>query len=475
MKREFKAHPLMIFSIIKPFLLILLIPVLRGIVKYIENGKVTTILGQEIAVLLVILIYGVLRWRLFRLTLDDDAVTVRDGLFMERKAVIPISGLSSVQSEQTPLDYILGSVTFRINTEAGSRQKTDYSFKLSRKDARTVEDLLYGHKSGEPVRFSPFKIALLAAATSSAFTGMLVGVPILNNTAKLAGVGVNEILEQLNTVSNKFQTYFPPIVNTVTLILLGSFLVSFIYSFFKYLRFRIFLNEDRVEVRSGLFVVQRTSFKKRSINNVIIEQSPLMILLKRYAMKVNVGGYGEAKAESQVLVPCGKYRELKNMFSDYFPFLTLSGNPLKSKVGFVHLNRYYFWGEIFAGILLLLSVYFGLGFREFSRLVVFITFILGCLIIYYMYLCYCEYKVCTARFGNTVYARGKRGLRKVRLYCPKEKIGEIKIYRYPVDPIYKTCNIKITIRSETADSMVVRHLDYEDTKKEIFDCYGIKE
>ena len=255
MKREFKAHPLMIFSIIKPFLFILLIPVLRGIVKYIENGKVTTILGQEIAVLLVILIYGVLRWRLFRLTLDDDAVTVREGLFMERKAVIPISGLSSVQSEQTPLDYILGSVTFRINTEAGSRQKTDYSFKLSRKDARTVADLLYGHKSGEPVRFSPFKIALLAAATSSAFTGMLVGVPILNNTAKLAGVGVNEILEQLNSVSNKFQTYFPPIVNIATLILLASFVVSFIYSFFKYLRFRIFLNEDRVEVRSGLFVI----------------------------------------------------------------------------------------------------------------------------------------------------------------------------------------------------------------------------
>ena len=59
MKREFKAHPLMIFSIIKPFLFILLIPVLRGIVQYIEYGYVTTILGQEIIVLLAILIYGV--------------------------------------------------------------------------------------------------------------------------------------------------------------------------------------------------------------------------------------------------------------------------------------------------------------------------------------------------------------------------------------------------------------------------------
>ena len=475
MKREFKAHPLMILSIIRPFLLIHLIPVFRGIVQYAKNGEITQILGMEIFLLSLIVVYGIFRWYFFKLTLTHNTVTVRDGIFTVREAVIPIIGLSSVQSEQSPLDYIFGSVTFRINTEAGSRQKTDYAFKLSRKNAHIVSDLLYGQKSGEPIRFSPFKIALLAAATSSAFTGMLVGVPILNSTAKLAGLGVNEVLDRINTVSSKFQTYFPPIVNSVTLVLLCAFGISFVYSFFRYLKFRIFLNDDRIEVRSGIFVMLRTSFKKSSVNNVKIEQTPLMLFLKRYAMKVNVGGYGEAKSESQVLVPCGKYKEIKSMFSDYFPFLKPSGNPLKSKVGAIHLNRYYFWAEIFALILIVASVYCGLVFKEFSRLVVFITFILGCLLIYYAYLCHCEYKVCMARFGDTVFVRGKKGLRKCRLYCPKERVGEIKIQRFPIDPIYKTCNIKITVRSETADSMVVRHLVYEDAKKEIFDCYGITE
>lgn len=475
MKREFRAHPLMIFTIMKPFLLILLIPVLRGVIQYLKNGEITRILGIEILLFAIITIFGIMRWRAFRLICTESTVTVRDGVFLVRNAVIPISGLSSVQSEMSPLDQIFRSVTFRINTEAGSREKTDYSFKLSPKNAREVSKLLYGEKSGDPVRFSPVKIAILAAATSSAFTGILLGVPILNSAAKLAGLGVNELLDRLNAVSSKFETYFPPIVNTISLILLASFGISFVYSFFRYLRFRIFLNDDRIEVRSGVFVMLRTSFKKASINNVKIEQTLLMNFLKRYAMKVNVGGYGEAKSESQVLIPCGKYRELKEMFSDYFPFLKPSGRTLKSKVGAIHLNRYWFWAEIFAGILLALALIFGLRFEEFGRLVAFITLILGLILLYYTYLCYNEYKNCQVRFGEAVYGRSKKGLRKCRFYCPKDRVGEIKLYRYPFDPLYKTCNIRIITRSETADNILVRHLDFEDTKAEIFRCYGIKE
>ncbi len=475
MKKEFRAHPLMIITIMKPFLFILLIPVLRGVIQYIKNGQPTRILGMEIFLFTLITLFGVVRWRSFRLVCSEKTVTVRDGIFFIRTAVIPIGGLSSVQSEQSPLDYIFRSVTFRINTEAGSRDKTDYSFKLSRKDSHTVSDLLYGHKSGEPVRFSPVKIAILSAATSSAVTGILVGVPFLNGVAKLAGLGVNEVMDELNRVSAKFQTYFPPIVNTVTLILLASFLISFVYSFFRYLKFRIFLDDNRIEVRSGLFVMLRTSFKKASVNNVKIEQTFLMMLLRRYAMKVNVGGYGEAKSESQVLIPCGRYRELKAMFSDYFPFLKPKGEPLKSKVGAVHENRYLFWAEIFAAVLLSAAFYFGSRFEEFGLLVLFVTFVLGFIIVFYALLCHIEYKRCEVRFDKTVFARGKKGLRKCRFYCPRERVGEIKIARYPPDKYFKTCNVKIVTRSESADAIVVRHLDYEDVRREVYRCYNITE
>jgi hypothetical protein len=106
---------------------------------------------------------------------------------------------------------------------------------------------------------------------------------------------------------------------------------------------------------------------------------------------------------------------------------------------------------------------------------VFATFVIGAVLLYYTYLCRYEYKTCEARFGSAVTAKSKRGLRKCRFYCPKERVGEIKLYRYPPDMYFKTCNIKIITRSETADSILVRHLDFEETKRNVFECYGITE
>ncbi len=475
MKREFKAHPLMVLSLIKPFLFVLLLPVARGLLQYVQDRHITPILRVEIVLFLIIIIAGFLRWRAFRLCCDQNTVTVRDGVFFVREAVIPISGISSVQSEQTPLDYLFHSVTFFINTEAGNSKSTDYKFKLSRNDSHEVSDLLYGKEKGERVRFSPVKIAILAAATSSAFTGLLVAVPIISNSARLLGVGINEVLDQINAVSHKFQTYFPPIVNTVSLVLLASLIISFIYSFLKYVNFRLYLNSDRIEVRSGLFVVSRTSFKKKSVNNVKIEQTILMKLIRRYAMKVNVGGFGEAKSESQILVPSGKYREIKGMFSDYFPFLTPCGRLFKSHRGALHENRYLFWAELFFLGLIAAALYFGYTFTEFGSFIVFLTLVLGFVIFYYAFLCHQEYKSCCVRLGSTVFARGKKWLRSCRLYCPKDKVGEIKLVRYPPDSIFKTCNIKIIIRSEMNESLTIRHLDYETLRQEIFNCYGINE
>lgn len=475
MKHEFRAHPLMIFDIVKPFLLIFLIPVARSLIQYFKNGEIERILGAEVFVFSGILLYAILRWRAFRLILTKNTITVRAGLILVKRAVIPISGLSSVQSEQTPLDYILRSLTFRLNTEAGSREKTDYQFKLSKKDSRQLSELLYGKKQSEPVKFSAVKIALLAVATSSAFAGMLVGVPIINGAARLFGLGFEELYEEIAIVSNRFETYFPPIVNTITFILLGCYLISFTYSFLRYLNFRLFLDENRIEVRSGFFVKIRTAFKKDSVNNIKIEQTFLMLLLRRYAMKVNVGGYGVSKSESQVLVPSGKYAEIREQFSEYFPFLMPNAAIIKSRPGIIHENRFLIWAELFFILTAAASIYSAYRFEEFSIFILFVTIVVSLVILYYAYLCVSEYKRGMLRFGETVFASGKKGLRRCQLYCSKERAGEIKLIRYPTDFYFKTCNVKITVRSETADNITIKHLDFLEVKDAIFNSFGIDE
>jgi len=453
----------------------LLIPLIRGFVQYYRNRKIMPTLNWGIVVFIAIIIFGVFRWLSFRLVCDEKTVFVQTGVIFVRKALIPISGLSSIQSDQSPLDYIFAAVTYRINTEAGSREKTDYKFKLSRKNSHAVSELLYGKKKSEPVRFSAVKVAILAAATSSSFAGMLIGVPILNSAARLLGLGFEEVLDEITSVSNRFETYFPPIVNTITLILLFAYLISFIYSFLRYLNFRLFLEEERIEVRSGFFVKLRTAFKKASVNDVKIEQSFLMLILRRFALKVNVGGYGESKSESEVLVPSGKYSQILNQFSGYFPFLKPTGKAMKSKRGIIHKNRYLFWAEIFFILLVATAIYSACTFDEFGRFILFSTFVVGGIICYYAYLCLSEYSRGCVRIGETIYAGGKKGLRRCQLYCPKERVGQIEIKRYPPDYYFKTCNVKITVRSETADNITVRHLAYEQVKQAIYECYNLNE
>ena len=48
MKKIFKAHPLMILSFVKPFLFVLLLPVIKGFLQYVTVKTVDGVLGLEI-------------------------------------------------------------------------------------------------------------------------------------------------------------------------------------------------------------------------------------------------------------------------------------------------------------------------------------------------------------------------------------------------------------------------------------------
>lgn len=477
MIKTFKAHPLMIFTFLKPFLFILLIPLFNGIRQYIVYKTYDNILGLELFLFAIIMVIAVLRWHCFSLICDTDkkTITIKNGLLFKRKATILISRLSSVQTTKNPIDAVLRAVTYRINTEAGTTFKADFEFKLSNKNSTEVSDLLYGKHDSVVFSFSAIKVAVLAATTSSALAGIVVGVPVLNRAGKLLGLAISDMLfNEINHVSSKIQTYFPPMVNTITLIILLSYLISFIYSFLKYVNFKLFLEHDKLEVRSGFFVRARTSFKKSAINDIKIEQTAIMILLRRFAMKVSVGGYGDSKSESEVIIPLEKNKEMKSRFLDYFSFLLNDKkgiSPKKSnltKSRFLTLPTLYFLLTIVAAIIL------SLKFEDFTRFILFLTCVVSGIIFCYAYLCLFEYKHGTVKLGENIFLKSNKAFRTCEIYCPKENVGEIRITRFPPDYFYKTCRVRVCVRSERADSLRVRHLDYQTVKKEVYKCFNIE-
>ena len=475
MKKEFQAHPLMIIKLIKPFLFVLIFPLLKGVLQYLIKGEVTGVLTLELIAFAVITLVAALRCSSFRLICGKSTVTVKMGIIMRSKSVISISRLSSVQTEQNPIDAVVGAVTYRINTEAGPKGSADFEFKLSQKDSKEVSRLLFGDKTPTAVKFSVLKVAVMAATTSSAVTGMIIGVPIINKTGKLLGLALDKMLfDEINNVSGQVQSYFPPIVNTVTIILLMAYAVSFFYSLFKYINFKLFLEEDNLEVRSGFFIRSRTSFKKRSVKDVIIDQTPLMRIFKRYAMKVSVGGYGNSKSETAVIVPSGRRGEIKRQFSIYFPFLAPDGKLLHAKRDNRTKRRFLFWPTLWFVTVIIVSTALTLIFKSFSRLILFLTVVACCVIMYCAYLCIFEFRFGKLKMGNNIFAQTVKGFNTCELYCPRENVGQIKLIRNIPDIPHKTCKVVVTVCSESADSIKVRHLNYDEVKKSIAECYGIE-
>ncbi len=477
MKKIFKAHPLMIFGFLKPTLLILFLPVIKGAVQYLTERNFEGVMGLFIFVLCAILGVAVLRWRSYTLVCNerDKVVTIKYGVFFRRVAKIDITKLSSVQTTQNPIDFIFRAVTFKINTEAGTHNRTDFEFKLSVKNSKEVSALLYG--SGEPkaVKYSALKVAILAATTSSAFTGMLVAVPLINRAGNLLGIGLSDmLLNEINNISSKIETYFPPIINTITLIVLIAYFISFIYSFFKYINFKLFLEKDKLEVRSGLIVRTRTSFRKSAINDIKVEQTLLMQLLRRYALKVSVGGYGDTKSESEVIIPLGANKEIKNKLSEYFPFFVPDEKGIRPTRNRLTQSRYLFLPAIYFLAIIGISIWFVLIFEDLTRFILFLTLVAGMMIVGYAYMGLFQYNKSMISFGDNIFARSNRGYRTYEMYCPKENVGEIRIVRFLPDLWYNTCRVRVLVRSEHADNIRVKHLDYDVVKNAAYKCFDIE-
>ena len=121
------------------------------------------------------------------------------------------------------------------------------------------------------------------------------------------------------------------------------------------------------------------------------------------------------------------------------------------------------------------SVVLAILFTDFGRLILFLSIVALCIVFYYAYICIFEYNNGKIMFGENIFAKSARWLRTCELYCPKEKVGQIKITRFLLDMRQNTCRIRITVCSESADSIRVRHLDYPTVIKEVYREYNLYE
>ena len=473
LKRSYTAHPIMAVYYLKPFLFVLLIPLFNALIDALFKQEINGVLLNEIILASIISVCSVIKWRRFSVTVTDSRIIICYGLFFYRKVEIPKEKISSIQTLRHLTDRIFGSVTLRINTESGRKGKADFEIKVSVRDAESISAELFLKDAARTIKFSAIRVALTAAAASSAFTGLIFIVPTIKQSGILLGTAIEEIvLARITEASAAISRIIPPVINTVTIVFLLLYGVAFLISFFKYVNFKVRIVDGVMEIISGLITRFSIVFKIKSVNSAIIEQTPLMRFFGRYLVRVSIGGYGDNKGYKAVVIPSAKEKEVKTLFSEFFPNIQAQSELIKPHNR--SRGRFYFVPTIF----LLLCVAFYFVFRAlfpvFDKILGFALIISLIVIVYYYNLAEYNFKNSAISISNVLYAKYTRWSSTRKTFCEADRVGVVCVTKWPTDRKYKTCNIRITERSESAESITVKHVPYCKIKEQLSKFYGIE-
>ncbi len=472
-KKTYTAHPIMTLYYLKPFLFVLLIPLFNALIDALFKQEVSGVLLNEIILTAIISTYSVIKWKRFSITMTDSSIIICSGLFFRRTATIPKEKISSVQILRHITDRVFGSVTLRINTESGRKGKADFEIKMNIRDAENIQAELFSSESARTIKFSAIRVALMAAAASSAFTGLIFIVPVIKQTGVLLGTAIEEIVfARINEASAAISRIIPPVVNTVTIVFLSLYGIAFLISFFKYTNFRVRFIDGIIEITSGLITRFNIAFKVKSVNSAIIEQTPLMRFFGRHLVRVSIGGYGDNKGYKAVVIPSAKSAEVKVLFSEFFPGVRKQTVLIKPHSRSRH--RFYLIPTIFLGICLIAYVILKEIFPVFNEILNFVLIVSLAILIYYYNLAEYNFKNSGISVSDILYAKYTRWSSAREMFCEAHRVGIIHITKWPADRRYKTCNVRITERSESAESITVKHIPYSDIKSQLSSFYGIE-
>lgn len=470
----FKAHPVFMYNMLKRFVFVLILPVLKGAVQYVLYRRISGVILLESVALIFILFLSVWRLVSFRIVIKDDYLYITDGVIIKKRAALPIAEISTITVTANFILDLLKAKNVSINTESGIYGKKDFSFKLYKTDVDRLLDMVYGKKPQIEVRFTAEKIALLSATASSELTGLIVGGPIIYRLGKLLNIGVLAVLNDITELSKSIKSYFPPVVNAITIAFIAVYGVSFLVALARNMFFRISVGGKRIEIKSGLYYKRQRTFLVSSVKDVCIAQTPLMRAFRIYTMRVGIGGYGGENGEKSTVVPAMTKKDIKSDFSFLFPVLNCKPEFINPKKDSFSRRRFLLLPNIYALLIFGITAGLIILLPSFERLFLFGGLVSLGFDLYFGFISVKKQNTGGISFGEEVVAKGISGYTYYEMYTKKNNIGKITVKRYPVDVIQNTCRVSVAVRSESADKVKVLMLPYNELKKQIEKVYGIK-
>lgn len=481
---EYKAHPFMLFHFLKPYLYILLIPTAQGLLSYFLGGSLTSLIVGECLTVAILLGLSIVKLLRFRLYIGEDHIKVTSGVLILSESVVPFDRIATTFVRSDPFLWLAKCVEIRLNTEAGRPGNPDFRMIVHESATVKLRKILSPTDvHTERVSLPAGRLIIMAAVTSSSTTGLLIAAPVVNQVGKLLGEGFTErfydrITEAVDAAvgvaGNHLGILIPPIAGVIALFLLAGFAVSFLLSIFKNLPMRFERRGDKMMVSAGSLIRRRTGFLMSGVNCVSIIQNPVMMFLRRYNVKVGIAGFGNRRDETSVAIPAAGSDEVYRLTKAILPGVSMDARPeirppKKAFPFFCTLPA------IFMIAIPVAAMIFSILLPDFSELIWFLAFVAAMFDLVFFMVSVRRFQREGITIGDEFCALGLDWLSfsMVELHCPAEKVGVIRVLRFPADHLSGVCRVKITVRSEGAERINAALLDEKQVAAALRERYGI--
>lgn len=296
-----RLHPIYmlfpLFNTIKGLLPLIIITLLQG-VKWSElNGYIY--LGILAGVTLLLFL-GLLGWRKFSFTVEEDRIVIRKGILFRDEKTIYFGRIHSVNLEQPLLQRLLGVTQVKIETPGGNKKAEGVLAALTDKDARQLQKLMLtpvelqseadaapeGDEAAEDRSPSQVRAMprlqlhagqlLLAAATSLNF-GLVAA--FIAGIVSLADDFINELAPNLYSTLYEESTSADPSYAVIAVIavcgLAFAWLLSLVLYVIKFSGFTADKQDEQISISYGLLEKKVHHFDARKVQAVIVQEGLL--------------------------------------------------------------------------------------------------------------------------------------------------------------------------------------------------------
>lgn len=462
--KVYRPHPVTIVTTLWKYIIILIIPLLRGFLHALRGGMTSWLEGAWMDILLILLYlsFGVLTWYFFTMEVSAGGLKVNRGILIRNIYDIPRVNFTCITVVKPFYLKPIRGVYFRIDTPGGSFKKADLTVVLRKKDCEEMlPNCIPPDKSRGMMKVYKPKglyVFILSAITSNSFAGVVFISTFISQVGEILGGQFSEMIYGTFEETAKALAFgIPPAAAAVAYILLFGYLSALVLNLFRHAKFSVRRCRNQVKIDVGLFTNRTYIVDREKINYIDIRRTLMTAMLGLYSVFLHTVGFGKYKDDISALIPCANKKQLKNTLALLLPEYTPSEATVKpSWKSFFYYANIGLWTSV---AILAASVVVSWIFPGWSDIIRWGT--LFCICPALWYLAVQIYDLFTAGISykkDCFTLRYARGFYIHRVVITRDKVATIRLTQSIFQKWNSRCNLHLYSYSEGSTHHYIREL-----------------